>query len=637
MRIPRLSRLITCLMITGLVLSFSPPARPPVAAATTLPAQTLAVLAASDTMFLTDEPGNWFKSELTGTPLTVLDVGGEVKFEIGSQTDTKHTVTLLMRPTGSSLEVDQADAINGGASTSFDVAGVYLFTCKVHPYMQGIVAIRDAQGNIPPVTRQMLPFIGHLGVDSLPATTVVSVLTSVAATDADKKAKWDIFSAADQLKPQVPGIGEVWVDTQFESVPGQAGGGDVPKPGSITVVDAATFRIKREINGRDPEAAGRWNNPHNMWANTSLSTVYNGNWFGKWLNKIDRATGDVLESITLGEAPTHIVSNPNQASSQFGWLTSPLSAEDELLKLVDQGGVRIVGRSNTGAPPTHPHGHWHTSDGKKVVVPNVFKGLGVAGSISIMDLETGAVLKEISHQPTGLASALLLPVATGIKGSSKAYVSNIGSGQVSVIDLVKMSLVKNIPVTFTPNGLQGAQFTVFDTLQAPIQPPVSPDGKFVGVAVLSLTNVKRAPTGAADHVAIIDTASDSVAKFVAVPAGAHGAHWGAKHARGAKKGGYYLYVTHQNSNVLTIIDADPNNDGRANDAAVVGRILLANGSAGAGVTDGTGGQGLKPLPNVYDGWIQDTVALSGTGQLSAEVEGWIRALSPNQKNPGPGR
>jgi hypothetical protein len=69
---------------------------------------------------------------------------------------------------------------------------------------------------------------------------------------------------------------------------------------------------------------------------------------------------------------------------------------------------------------------------------------------------------------------------------------------------------------------------------------------------------------------------------------------------------------------------------------VLGRVILANGSIGAGATDGTGGQGLKPLPNMYDGWIQDTVALSGTGQLSAEVEGWIAALTPEQRDPSAG-
>jgi hypothetical protein len=65
----------------------------------------------------------------------------------------------------------------------------------------------------------------------------------------------------------------------------------------------------------------------------------------------------------------------------------------------------------------------------------------------------------------------------------------------------------------------------------------------------------------------------------------------------------------------------------------VGTILLANGSNGAGVTDGTGRQGVKPLPMTHDGWIQPTVALLGTGMLSPEVEGWIRLLTPAQKDP----
>ena len=35
----------------------------------------------------------------------------------------------------------------------------------------------------------------------------------------------------------------------------------------------------------------------------------------------------------------------------------------------------------------------------------------------------------------------------------------------------------------------------------------------------------------------------------------------------------------------------------------------------------------------HDGWIQPTVALLGTGRLSPEVEGWIRLLTPAQKDP----
>jgi hypothetical protein len=45
-------------------------------------------------MNLTDEPGNWFKSEVTGTPFTVIRAGERVDFKINNCcTSTKHTVT----------------------------------------------------------------------------------------------------------------------------------------------------------------------------------------------------------------------------------------------------------------------------------------------------------------------------------------------------------------------------------------------------------------------------------------------------------------------------------------------------------------------------------------------------------------
>lgn len=591
------------------------------------------------TFSLTDEPGNWFKGSDTGTPVKVVDIGDRVQFDRGTLTGTEHTVTLLIRPTASNLEVDQDHPGNGKVNATFDVPGVFLFVCKVHPYMAGIVAVKDAAGNIPDVTKEQLPFIGHLGLDSLPAQTVIDVLANIAPTDADKAAKWNIISPADEFRP-APGVGEVWVDTQFERVPGQVDNQGVPKPGSITVVDAATFTVEREINGLDPDARGLWNNPHNMWTDVTHGTVYNNNWFGQATNKIDRATGDILDTLVVGQAPTHIVTIPNEASAQFGVLTIPLSADTDMVKVQNGDRLKTIDHFPTGAGRNNPHGHWITANGSRIVVPNVFQGLGVAGSISIIDAENGEVLREFSHSPLGLNSALLLPIAAGIKKNEKAYVANAASGQVSVIDLTTQQLVKSIPVTFTPDGQLG--FGILDTLQVPIQPPVRPDGRYVGVAVLSLTTVAGArPAGAStfapDHVAIIDTETDTVVKFVPiVPAnanrasGTHGANWGAKLG-----GGYYLHVTNQFGNALTIIEVDPNNDGDHADTGVVGQIRLANGSAGAGVTDGTGGQGVKPLPNVYDGWIQDTVALSGTGRLSAEVQGWIDALTPSQKDPDP--
>jgi len=594
-----------------------------IASAAPVTGATLPPTLERDTMQLTDTPGNWFRSEATGSPVTTLALGGRVDFVVGDFTETRHTATLLIKPTTSQLQVDQDAAWRGGgASATFDAPGVYLFVCKVHPYMTGVVAVEDAAGNVPPVTSGALPFLSHLGAASLPAASVLSVLPMIAPTEAEKRQKWDIQAAADELVPQVPGIGEVWVDTQFEAVPGQTGEHGDEKPGSITVVDAASSRVEREINGLDPQAQGRWNNPHNMWADVREDTVYNANWFGRWANKIDRATGDVVESMEVGQAPTHFVSDPNEHSAHFETLSLPLSAGNNILSVLDSGGFDIADSSPTGEGRNHPHGQWITSDGAQTVVPNMFKGMGTAGSISILDTETNEVLKEIK------APAVQLPVAAGIKGKTKAYVANIGSGQVSVVDLASGTLTKNIPVTLTPDCQSGAQFGLTDTLQAPIQTPVSPDGRFVGVAVMSLTTVARPCTGSADHVAVIDTLTDTVVARVGVgraghSAGTHGANWQPKLG-----GGYYLAVANQHSNVMTTVDPDPNSDGNAVDAAVVGRTILGSG---ASATDGTGGQGIKPLPNVYDGWVQDTVALAGT--LNPEVDGWIAQLTSCQRDP----
>jgi YVTN family beta-propeller protein len=373
-----------------------------------------------------------------------------------------------------------------------------------------------------------------------------------------------------------------------------------------------------------------WNNPHNMWANFALDVIYNGNWFGKWINKINRPSGAILNSITVGEAPTHIITVPT--GPQKGVLTVPLSADNNMVKVRDEaGGLQIVDSDPTGTGRNHPHGHWLTCGlGDRTIVPNVFKGIGPAGSVSIIDTASGNVLKEFRQNPNDpLTAPLLMPIAVGechVNQVHKAYVANLVSGKVTVINVDTRTILRNIPVTLAPDGQTG--LNIFHTLQGPIQTPVSPDEKWAATAVFSLTNVARPPTNSADHVAIIDTTTDRVVAFVPTPAGTHGVNWGAK-----RGGGYYAYVTNQHANVLTVIDPDPNGDGNGADAAAVGTILLANGSNGAGATDGTGGQGVKPLPMTHDGWIQPTVALSGTGRLSPEVEGWISLLTPAQKDP----
>ena len=119
--------------------------------ATILVSCGLAFADAADTMHLTDEPGNWFRSDATGTPLAVIGAGDRVDFKIGNCcTNTRHTVTLLVKPEDSVISMDQGSSQRGTLSLEFDVPGVYVLVCKIHPYMTAVVAVTDADGSIPP-------------------------------------------------------------------------------------------------------------------------------------------------------------------------------------------------------------------------------------------------------------------------------------------------------------------------------------------------------------------------------------------------------------------------------------------------------------------------------------------------------
>jgi hypothetical protein len=132
----------------------------------------------------------------------------------------------------------------------------------------------------------------------------------------------------------------------------------------------------------------------------------------------------------------------------------------------------------------------------------------------------------------------------------------------------------------------------------PIQTSVSPDGKFV-VTGNTLTGT----------ITIIDTATDTLVAMVGCDPGCHGVNFGAKAG-----GGYYAYVTSKFSNRLIVLDYDPNNDGvlAPNEPVVAGWVVLADDvitpvvSSDDAITGnrGMGGQGVLPVPNVYNGWVQ---------------------------------
>lgn len=189
-----------------------------------------------------------------------------------------------------------------------------------------------------------------------------------------------------------------------------------------------------------------------------------------------------------------------------------------------------------------------------------------------------------------------LPIAAAMNPTStKYYVSNYLGHSISVIDMGTGNKIKDINLLQNYNPVTGAITGPVGGL--PIQTPVSPDGKFV-VTGNTLTGT----------ITVIRTSDDTLVASIACDPGCHGANFGAK-----KGGGYYAYVTSKFSNRLIVLDYDADNDGIVTqtgpDAPVIaGWVVLADDTAPTDDTitgnKGMGGQGVLPVPNVYNGWVQ---------------------------------
>ena len=103
--------------------------------------------ATTHTFQLTDNPGNWFDSgvNLAGTrSLMVAASGDTIRFVVGAQSNTVHTATSLLWPTGAAnMPFDQPHAYRGAVEVQLTTPGLYVFVCKLHPFMLGGVIVDD--------------------------------------------------------------------------------------------------------------------------------------------------------------------------------------------------------------------------------------------------------------------------------------------------------------------------------------------------------------------------------------------------------------------------------------------------------------------------------------------------------------
>lgn len=567
---------------------------------------SVAGLMPSATLEMTDEPGTWFKDPVDGDALVVIKPGQAVLIKT-TDSNTDHTITSLLWPAGAKkFPVDQEKPSNVSVTTALDKPGLYVFTCKVHPYMFGAVLVDDPKtegldigSELQLVTGVKVPSTSDIAKKLLRTFFVV---TTPSLWRDYSKPNWDVklpvlplnfggtvltldalnVSMPNKLfNPTTAGIGEVWVNTQFEEIQGKT------KPGSATQIDVSDWKIQKKVKGVKIDM----NHPHNMWPDKTYSYIYQTEWFDKRLTTFDRQSGKVLSTANVGESPSHVMTSPIDDN-----LYVAINGAEQVVKLSPGPNPTPIGSFNTG-PHTSPHGHYVTEDGKHVLTPNA-----LASSVSIIDTKNG----DVTEIPTGG----VIPIAIwGNPKGNTAYAANfLGTppsmlASLSVIDINGKKKLKDINLAADYDPVSG-KLTGEAYGLLPIQTPVSPDGKHVVTAnTLSMS------------ITIVDTATNKVVKSLACEPGCHGVEFGLK-----KGGGYYAYVASKFANDLIVVDMDK--------LEIAGRLLLAD-PQDATITayNGMGGQGVLPLPLAEPVRLKTTIELSGSGELSDQVEGWLKQVS----------
>lgn len=605
------------------------------------------------TFEISDEPGSWFRSAradalapITKTrSLEVMSPGSSAHF-VMSDTNAVHTITTLLWPSEAdagehhAIPFDQSKAYRGGAIVKLDTPGLYVFTCKIHPYMFGAVIVDDPSTTGLDLGTKVDLVTGLNGLPTISDLTTRLLRTFFIATtqenwqDYHSSAPWTINYpdlpvaigdlegnvveidslktvletrygqniALDQLRTPAEngfpaGVGEVWINTQFEKTANKT------KPGTITVLNAENWTIKRKI--ALPEI--NMNHPHNMWSNRDQTIVFQTQWFDNKLTFIDQASGKMIDNIRIGDSPSHVMTMPDNDD-----ITVAINGEN--------GVVRIPAGTTTpdfmmptqlaGQISANPHGHWISADGK-IVTPNIN-----TSDTGFYDSTSGQIIARPAaggNFPQGPH-----PIAIGI-GVDKVYTANLLDHSINVYNLDDGSPLKTInliadydPISPTgPDTLKDRDGDGLVTVGVlPIQTPVDPTGRVVVTA----------NTGG--MITIIDTNLDKVVAMLPCDPGCHGVNFGAKAG-----GGYYAYVSSKFSNRLIVVDPDPNGDGSFADAAIAGTVMMAD--SGATTDDavvslaGMGGQGVLAIPNVYNGWVQNL------------PNNWTGGLTPEQMNPVP--
>ena len=580
------------------------------------------------TFKLNDEPGSWFDTGFTITGgrslapvLKLPGVPAKATFTVGPETgaDTLHTITSLIRPVGAA-PLDEASGFTGTKDYDLTVPGLYAFTCKIHPYMLGAIVVDDPTTEGIDFGKQsivnmyngavVVPTYSDLIFQLVHTFFKATVPSNYQVYKPDAESTWDpkyppapiltyksdgsaellptldgffhqYFEEPKTLppgnqKPTTPGVGEVWVDTQFEKTAGKF------KPGTSTAVDVENWTVSKKAALPQVDM----NNPHNMWTDKDQKVIYQTEWFSHYLDVFDRNTLDLIRRTDVGPGPSHVMTRTDTDQLHIA-----LNAGNSVVELSPGGGsiVRNLATQRAGEPVAHPHAHWMSSDGKRMVTPDPN-----TDEATLFDVPSGTIIQKPKLAKVPIASSMT-------PDDKKYYVANLLANSLSCISMdinVPSCMDKGSPVIRKTIRLD----TNYDLISKPtgpvgllpIQIPVAPDD-----SVLLSANT------ASGTIAVIDPKKDTVVKYLPCDAGCHGINFGAKAG-----GGYYGYVSSKFSNRMIVVDGDPNGDGNPSEAMIAGSLVLdpvATTKADDTIVSnsGMGGQGVLAIPLVYNGWVQN--------------------------------
>jgi hypothetical protein len=322
------------------------------------------------------------------------------------------------------------EATKNRVSVVLQTPGLYVFVCKIHPYALGAVVVDDPATDGLDLGEQVSLAHGvTVPTSSDLATRLLRTFFIITNTsnwqDFSSSAPWHISypdvnvritggavvnlpavlnarygndtTLPPLFNPTTQGVGEVWVNTQYELTRRK------DKPGTATSVNTSNWRITRKVSL--PQI--NMNNPHNMWTDKDQELIYVTQWFDT------RLTDQVHVAINGSKRDRSVVE---------------LSPHAE----------HIERRIDINRP--HPHAHWMSHDGKTMVTPNIF-----TNDSSIYDFPTN----DANVVQTGA-----LPIATGMMpDASKYYVANFLDGSINVINTQTGAVLKTIDLLANYNPI----------------------------------------------------------------------------------------------------------------------------------------------------------------------------------------